>query len=78
MVHAGTQVRLRISAEAGAVRVEVGDLSPHLPVPRSWGRTASTGRGLVIVDDQTDRWGAVQIDGGKVVWFEIPAERHLA
>lgn len=71
VVHAGTQVRLRISAEAGAVRVEVGDSSPHLPVPRSWGRTASTGRGLVIVDDQADRWGAVRIDGGKVVWFEI-------
>lgn len=71
VVHAGTQVSLRISAEARAVRVEVGDSSPHVPAPRSWGRTAGTGRGLLIVDDQADRWGAVRVDGGKVVWFEI-------
>ena len=71
VVHAGTQVSVRITTEATAVRVEVGDSSPHLPVPRSWGRTAGTGRGLMIVDDQTDRWGTVRTDGGKVVWFEI-------
>ena len=71
VVHAGSQVTLRITAEPGAVRVEVGDASPHLPVRRSWGRTAGTGRGLLIVEDQTDGWGAARIGEGKVVWFEI-------
>lgn len=71
VVHAGTQVSLRITTEASAVRVEIGDSSPHLPVPRSWGRTAGTGRGLLLVDDQADRWGAVRTGTGKVVWFEI-------
>ena len=71
VVHAGTQVSVRITTEARAVRVEIGDLSPHRPVARSWGRTAGTGRGLLIVDDQTDRWGTVLTRGGKVVWFEI-------
>lgn len=71
VVHAGTQVTLRVSVEPAAVRVEVGDSSPTLPATRSWSRTASTGRGLVIVDDQADRWGAVRTNGGKIVWFEI-------
>lgn len=71
VVHAGSQVTLRITAEADAVRVEVGDASSHLPVRRSWGQAAGTGRGLVIVEDQADRWGAARVGDGKVVWFEI-------
>ncbi len=71
VVHAGTHVRLLITAEAKAVRVEVGDASPHLPIRRSWSQMAGTGRGLAIVEDQTDRWGASRVDAGKVVWFEI-------
>jgi anti-sigma regulatory factor (Ser/Thr protein kinase) len=43
VVHAGSQVTLRITAEARAVRVEVGDTSRHLPVRRSWGAAAATG-----------------------------------
>lgn len=71
VIHAGTHVTLRITAEAHAVRVEVADASPHLPVRRSWGHTAGTGRGLLIVEDQSDRWGAARVGDGKVVWFEI-------
>lgn len=71
VVHAGTPVGLRITTEDAAVRVEVRDASPHLPVRRSRTHTAGTGRGLIIVDDQADRWGAVRVGDGKVVWFEI-------
>jgi PAS domain S-box-containing protein len=71
VVHAGTQVRVRITAEPTAVRVEVGDGSPRLPVLRGWTDTAGTGRGLRIVDQHADRWGAGRVDDGKVVWFEV-------
>jgi PAS domain S-box-containing protein len=71
VVHAGTQMLVRITAEPTAVRVEIGDGSHHLPVRRRWAETAGTGRGLRIVDEHVDRWGADLTDGGKVVWFEI-------
>jgi PAS domain S-box-containing protein len=71
VVHAGTQMQVRITAEPTAVRVEVGDGSHHLPVRRRWAETAGTGRGLRIVDEHVDRWGADLTERGKVVWFEI-------
>lgn len=71
VVHAGTEVTLRITAEHDSLRVEIEDANPHVPVRRTWARTAGTGRGLMIVDDQADRWGCVRTDTGKVVWFEI-------
>lgn len=71
VVHAGTDVTLRITAESDAIRVEIEDSSPHLPVRRTWSRTAGTGRGLMIVEEHADRWSAVRTNGGKVVWFEI-------
>ena len=71
VVHAGTSVGLRITAEPGAVRVEVEDGSPRTPTRRTWTDTAGTGRGLRIVDEHADRWDSHPTDGGKVVWFEI-------
>lgn len=71
VVHAGTPVVLRITTGPSAIRVEVEDGSPHLPVRRRWSDTAGTGRGLRIVDEQVDRWDTVLTEGGKVVWFEI-------
>lgn len=71
VVHAGTPVVLRITTGPSAIRVEVEDGSPHLPIRRRWSDTAGTGRGLRIVDQQVDRWDTVLTEGGKVVWFEI-------
>ncbi|MCX4980600.1 ATP-binding protein [Streptomyces sp. NBC_00572] len=31
------------------------------------------GRGLVVVEAVTDRWGAEERAGGKTVWFECDA-----
>jgi PAS domain S-box-containing protein len=71
VVHAGTPVTLRITAGPDALRVEVEDGSPHLPVLRTWADTAGTGRGLRIVEEHADRWSADHSGAGKVVWFEI-------
>ena len=71
VVHAGTPVGLRITTEDAAVRVEVRDASPHLPVRRSRTHTAGTGRGLIIVTqaalsfEVADRIG--ERDAGRVV-----------
>jgi hypothetical protein len=54
-----------------AVRVEVHDADPTLPVPRHPAPHTVTGRGLLLVEALTDRWGSARIDHGKVVWFEL-------
>lgn len=54
------------------VRVEVTDRSPQLPaVPLDLSPEAEGGRGLLLVDAVTDKWG-VEPRGatGKTVWFE--------
>ena len=82
LVHAGTPMRLRVILAPSSVRVELADGSVHLPLPRDYSRAAGTGRGLHMVTEMVDQWGAHHDEDGKVVWFEIadppPAEPHGA
>ncbi|MCX4786554.1 ATP-binding protein [Streptomyces sp. NBC_01221] len=57
---------------AGGVRVEGADGCPELPRAVLGDALDEGGRGLVLVDAVTDRWGAEpRRDGtGKTVWFE--------
>lgn len=54
------------------VRVEVADASPRLPHAVAGDALDEGGRGLLLVDAVTDRWGVeARGDGrGKTVWFE--------
>ncbi|MER7000456.1 ATP-binding protein [Streptomyces sp. NPDC000410] len=57
----------------GGLRVEVSDDHPGRPVPARPARDelAEDGRGLVLVEAVTNRWGVlVPGPGGKTVWFE--------
>lgn len=71
LVHAGTPMRLRVLLRGSALRVELSDGSPHLPHRRDYSSVAATGRGLHMVAQMVDRWGAYPDGRGKVVWFEI-------
>jgi PAS domain S-box-containing protein len=71
LVHAGTPMRLRVILAPSAVRVELTDGSARLPFPREYSRAAGTGRGLHMVTEVVDQWGAHHDQDGKVVWFEI-------
>lgn len=71
LVHAGTPMRLRVLVTRDGVRVELSDGSPHLPHQRDYASNAITGRGLHVISEIVDRWGAYPIGDGKVVWFEI-------
>ena len=71
LVHAGTPMRLRVILAPSAVRVELADGSAHLPLPRDYSQAAGTGRGLHMVTEVVDQWGAHHDDDGKVVWFEV-------
>jgi PAS domain S-box-containing protein len=71
VLHAGSEIRLRVRAWPTWVRVEVFDGSPHLPRSVSAEGVAVTGRGLRLVAELVDRWGAEAEGAGKVVWCEV-------
>jgi len=64
-------VTLRLVRE-GALVCEVGDNSAALPRLRQAGREDENGRGLQVVSQFAQRWGARRTRTGKVVWCEQP------
>jgi len=74
IVHARTTIDLDVVAGPDGLRVSVRDRSPNQPVPRHYGRAASTGRGLGLVELMSDRHGTDSDgSGGKTIWFELGA-----
>jgi anti-sigma regulatory factor (Ser/Thr protein kinase) len=63
---------LRVTSRAGTLRVEVRDRRrAHLPIVRHPDSDDPTGRGLLLVDALSARWGVEIADDGKVVWAEL-------
>ncbi|MFF9864137.1 ATP-binding protein [Streptomyces sp. NPDC013953] len=61
------------------LRVEVTDGSAHPPVAgRRGDELVEGGRGLLLVEAVTDRWGTVPLADGKTVWFECDAKPRAA
>lgn len=71
VLHAGTEVRVRIGHDGTAVRVEVADACPIEPIVRHTSEEASTGRGMLLIDKLADNWGQRTSPDGKVIWFEL-------
>jgi anti-sigma regulatory factor (Ser/Thr protein kinase) len=71
IVHARTDVELRLLADDRMLRAEVTDRNPTLPTRRRPTSLTGTGRGLELIDDLASRWGVLLSDAGKTVWFEI-------
>ncbi len=75
VLHAHTTIELMASASAHELVVEVRDRSPVLPVPRSYGSYATTGRGMALVAALVSEHGIK--DGGpagKTAWFLVRAD----
>ncbi|MER7751356.1 ATP-binding protein [Kitasatospora sp. NPDC097643] len=76
---AGRTIGLQVSRKPGWLRIEVRDSSRALPcvILAEPQPVNERGRGLRIVDDLADRWGADLLPRGKGVWFELKVrERH--
>src|SRR3954447_20962045 len=67
--HAATPFEVAVETD-GIVRVEVEDRSPQPLVPGGAGPTATSGRGLGIVEQVCDRWGVHITGDAKCVWCE--------
>ena len=75
MIHGRDPVRLSLSRVDGVVRVEVFDGSTALPCRRTAAPDDTGGRGLQIVESYAADWGSERVDGGKVTWACIAADR---
>ncbi|MYR56823.1 SpoIIE family protein phosphatase [Streptomyces sp. SID625] len=72
VLHARTEVEVRVWSHEGQVRVRVGDGWPDRPpVPREPRPYAGTGRGLAVVEELASSHGAHVGAHGKTVWFEL-------
>ena len=66
-IHVGLHLELRDDR----VRVEVSDQSPALPVVGVGDVASPSGRGLILVDQLSNRWGVERGASGKTVWVEV-------
>ncbi|CAM4178247.1 ATP-binding protein [Nocardiopsis rhodophaea] len=71
-------VRLALSITGNALYIEVWDGQNGRPVRRSVDGDAEHGRGLLLVEALSQRWGTTPSPrGGKTVWCVIALDGHL-
>jgi len=69
---AGGLVSLRLLASRRQVLIEVWDQSPHDPQPRAAGLDAEHGRGFMVIEALSSRWGYYRVSAHlKAVWCEL-------
>lgn len=71
ILHARTEVGVRVRLGQGFVRVEVSDRSDSVPVRRDIPDDATGGRGVALLDAMVARWGVEHLPDGKRVWFDM-------
>lgn len=72
VMHARTELTLSVEPAGGGIRVSVTDGSQILPRWTPASVTATSGRGLLLVQRLSGTWGVQPLaDGGKVVWAQI-------
>ena len=70
-------VRLWLLADQAQVVILVWDASPLPPVAMNGSETEENGRGLLLVDTLSERWGYLPADhGGKFVWAIVALTRR--
>jgi len=69
-------VHLRLSSDRARVIIEVQDQSMEVPTPEHAEPDQESGRGLMLVEALSQRWGCEVMLGwaGKVVWAELQGE----
>src|SRR5262245_49661933 len=76
-LHGTPPVTVGVQVSPERARFEVSDASGGVPVGLVQSPEAMTGRGLMLVEALSDRWGVDRQSHGKLVWAEVglaPAE----
>jgi len=77
LIHAGTPMVLRMRRAGAGVEIEVQDGSTLPPARRHYSATATTGRGVEVMDSLADAWGWRPGLDGKTVWFQVLHAREV-
>ena len=75
--HGGGSAVVEADLDDTRLRVSVADTDPRLPTAALAAIDAERGRGLLLVEALSSRWGATPQDGGKTVWFELDRASSL-
>lgn len=75
VMHAHSDVVVRVSSAHDVVRIAVHDASSELPTPREATMHDASGRGLALVAALANAWGTALEPSGKTVWVEFAANR---
>ncbi len=85
LIHAHSEVEVRLREYADRVRVDVRDSDPHPPVPAAIltadaadNQASESGRGLLIVEMLAAAWGSSPTGRGKTTWFDVAVPPELA
>lgn len=70
--HAGGEIRLRLQRDEDALLCEVCDQTRNPPELQELSATAERGRGILLVNELSGRWGHRRTASGKIVWFTLP------
>lgn len=73
ILHVESDIDVVVQCGDGMVRVEVHDGSRRPPLRQVPPVDADHGRGLLLVEAMSERWGVASTEGGKAVWFEVSA-----
>lgn len=69
--HARSSFALTTLVNGSTIRIEVADGADAVPTVREPDELAVGGRGMMLVELLSERWGVEDRVEGKVVWFEI-------
>jgi anti-sigma regulatory factor (Ser/Thr protein kinase) len=72
-----SSVRVVLEVHRNAITLEILDDAPGTPLLRRPDPAASSGRGLLLVDELASAWGANPAAGGKTVWAILPVPERL-
>jgi anti-sigma regulatory factor (Ser/Thr protein kinase) len=78
VLHAATPMSVTLHVLPGRIRIDVADGDPTFPAMKEYSRDAATGRGLTLFNALAADWGVLPVEGGKIVWFELPVDHPVA
>lgn len=69
--HGAGDISVEVTRSPRTLRVSVDDESDNQPRHTTAGVEQIRGRGLMLVEALSSRWGVISRDTGKSVWFEL-------
>ncbi len=67
----GDSIQVRLHRDRDVLHIAVQDGSTEMPAPREASFEDENGRGMLIIEALSHRWGCDPVAGGKVVWADV-------